>query len=234
MEGFERFQGTAAEDEAFKYALAVSCVIHLCILVPLSIANAHHIRKVTKAIEVKYQRLKLQQKEISRPVPKNTIAKEDKGNRTQVALGREVNPVPFAKDVSKLSESRFELPKKLPAEVVKLEVKRKVSVPPLKSEKINNPIYQDYYQIVRGRIKDRAYANYSKLDSGEVYLTFVIVSDGTLKQVKIIDERTKANEYLKTISLKSIQESMPFPPFPPNLSYPELSFNVVISFELEE
>lgn len=234
MEKFERFQSTTAEDEAFKYALLISCAIHLCIIIPLSIVNAHHIRKTTKVIEIAYQRLKMQQKEINSPALKNKIAKEGKENRTQVALGKEANPMPFVKDVSKLSESRFELPKKLPAEVVNLEVKRKVSVPPLKSEKINNPIYQDYYQIVRGRIKDRAYANYSKLDSGEVYLTFVIVADGTLKQMKIIDERTKANEYLKAISLKSIQESTPFPPFPPNLNYPELSFNVVISFELEE
>ena len=83
-------------------------------------------------------------------------------------------------------------------------------------------------------IKKRAYANFSKVETGEVYMTFVVLSDGRLKQVQLIEEKTAAQDYLRQVSLKSVEECNPFPRFPPDLTYPELSFNVVISFELEE
>jgi len=34
--------------------------------------------------------------------------------------------------------------------------------------------------------------------------------------------------------LRSIKDANPFPPFPKDLNYPELTFNVVISFEVNE
>ena len=103
----------------------------------------------------------------------------------------------------------------------------------MKSEKINNPVYLDYYQIVRNKIKERAYRNYSRTDAGEVYLTFVLASDGSLKQIKLVDEKTSGGAYLKDVGLKSIRDSSPFPSFPRDLAYPELSFNVIISFEVK-
>jgi len=115
-----------------------------------------------------------------------------------------------------------------------MAMKKTVSVPVLQSEKINNPTYANYYSLVRGRIRQRAYFNYSEYYAGEVYLTFILTSDGTLKELKIIEERTTGGQYLRTIGLKSIKEADPFPPFPKDLRYPELTFNVVISFQVHE
>lgn len=113
-------------------------------------------------------------------------------------------------------------------------VTKEVVIPVLKSEKIDTPTYVSYYQIVRDRIRERAYVNYVKLSIGEVYITFVIRSDGSLDQMQIIESRTIANDFLRQVGERSVREAAPFPPFPAELNYPELTFNIAISFQYRE
>ena len=114
--------------------------------------------------------------------------------------------------------------------------RKQISVPMLKSEKINNPRYINYHELIRNKIKKRAYFYVDDPDfrAGEVYLTFVLSADGVLRGVKIIDANTRANDFLRAVGLRSIKEASPFPAFPKELQYPELTFNVIISFELED
>jgi hypothetical protein len=112
--------------------------------------------------------------------------------------------------------------------------KKKISIPPVEMNKIgNNPSYVNYYQIVREKIRRAAYQNYSRTETGEIYLAFVIYAEGSLKEVKLIEEKSSANFFLRGIALRSIKDATPFPPFPKELDYPQLSFNVIISFEIE-
>jgi hypothetical protein len=62
---------------------------------------------------------------------------------------------------------------------------------------MNSPIYTSYQDRIRESIKERVYANYSKLDRGKVYLTFIISSDGSLKAYQIIDDKTNASQNLR-------------------------------------
>jgi len=101
------------------------------------------------------------------------------------------------------------------------------------TDKSNNPLYLSYYQLIREKIRRAAYQNYNRDSSGEVYLSFVISQEGSIKDVRIIDEKSSTNPYLKRIALESVQDASPFPNFPKELDYPQLSFNVVVSFELE-
>ncbi len=114
-----------------------------------------------------------------------------------------------------------------------IAVKKKITLPPIDIDKINNPSYISYYQIVREKIRRAAYQNYSRTEVGEVYLAFAILSDGSLKKIQLVEEKSSSNLYLRGVALKSIKEASPFPDFPAELDYPELSFNVVISFEVE-
>jgi len=114
-----------------------------------------------------------------------------------------------------------------------ISIRKKITLPPVDLDKINNPSYVSYYQIVREKIRRAAYQNYTHTDTGEVYLTFVISNDGYLKEVRLVEEKSTAAGYLHEIALKSVKEASPFPDFPKELDYPELSFNVVISFEIE-
>ncbi len=137
------------------------------------------------------------------------------------------------KEVTK-SISRVEVRDKEPPGIKSFGGERKITVPLLQSEKITNPKYLSYTQTIRQRIKQRAYyyADNPDFASGEVYLTFVLSSSGALEGVKVIREKTRSNAYVQNIGIRSIEESAPFPPFPPDLAFPELTFNVIISFEL--
>jgi len=114
-----------------------------------------------------------------------------------------------------------------------IAVKKKITLPAVDLEKINNPTYVSYYQFVREKIRRAAYQHYTRTETGEIYLAFVISSDGSLQDVRLIEDRSAGNSYLRDISLRSIRGASPFPPFPKDLDYPQLSFNVIISFEIE-
>ena len=121
--------------------------------------------------------------------------------------------------------------------VAMLDIDRKITLPPIATEKITNPKYLSYNDDMRAvisrNIKQRAYTyvNHKDFEAGKVYLTFVLLNNGALKQLKIIDSKTVANEYLRYVALKSVKESNPFPPFPIGFDYPEFTFNLLISFQ---
>ena len=114
-----------------------------------------------------------------------------------------------------------------------LAIKKKITLPPIEMNKINNPSYISYYQIVREKIKRAAYQNYTCRETGEITISFVISSDGILKDLRLLEERSSASEYLREIALRSVKDASPFPNFPKELDYPRLSFNLAITFEIE-
>jgi TonB family protein len=114
-----------------------------------------------------------------------------------------------------------------------LAIKKKITLPAIEMAKINNPSYISYYQIVREKIRRSAYQNYTHNETGEVYVSFIISNDGLIKEVRLAEEKTMVNDYLKNIALRSIRDASPFPNFPKELDYPQLSFNIIISFEIE-
>lgn len=114
-----------------------------------------------------------------------------------------------------------------------IAVKKKIALPEVNIDKINNPSYISYYQIVREKIRRCAYRSYNRNETGQVYISFIISSDGYLKEVRLFEEKSSSNRYLKEIALRSVKDASPFPVFPEELDYPQLSFNVVISFEIE-
>lgn len=141
------------------------------------------------------------------------------------------------KDMIKASKEisdSFKVFDRKPTKIKGEKVFREVVIPMMRSEKINTPSYTTYYQVVRERIRERAYANYTRLSSGEVYLTFIIHQSGALTELQILSEKTTANDFLKQVGVKSVQEAAPFPPFPQDLNYPELTFNIAISFQYKE
>jgi len=114
-----------------------------------------------------------------------------------------------------------------------LAIKKRIALPAMEMAKINNPSYISYYQIVREKIRRSAYQNYTHNETGEVYVSFIISNDGYIKGERLAEDKTSANDYLKNIALRSIKDASPFPNFPKELDYPQLSFNIIISFEIE-
>ncbi len=114
-----------------------------------------------------------------------------------------------------------------------MAIKKKITLPAIEMAKIDNPSYISYYQIVREKIRRSAYQNYTHNETGEVYVSFIISNDGYIKDARLVEEKTTISDYLKNIALRSIRDASPFPNFPKELDYPQLSFNIIISFEIE-
>jgi periplasmic protein TonB len=223
-------------DRFFYYAVIVSLAIHAGFVTHFYIKRGH-IAPLKKISEMVYT--------IVKPPPKapEPVAEKQLPNlmdqlmdplkHTLDAPGVPQPPKPeFLREPDILAGA--EMFERKPERLKGVKVTKEVSVPVLKSDKINTPSYITYYQIVRDRIRDRAYSNYTKLSMGEVFVTFVIKSDGALSGLQVLEAKSAANDFLREVGVKSVKEAAPFPPFPKDLSYPELTFNVSISFQYRE
>ncbi|MCX5705862.1 MAG: TonB family protein [Candidatus Omnitrophica bacterium] len=227
-----------SSDKVFQFALAASLVTHGVIVFqnvsPLFAPESPKERK----IEVKYLKQSAQAKgpraqavprmEPFRKLPETVTANQN----SPPSFPAEKSPFKAGK-VMMPSGSTFSKPSLAKPDLI--SIKKKISLPAVDMDKskINNPSYISYYQLVREKIRRSAYQNYTRTETGEAYLSFVVAREGGLEDVHVIDERSSQDSYLQATALKSIRESAPFPAFPKDLNYPRLSFNVVISFEVE-
>lgn len=228
------------EDRFFKYAVIVSLALHAGLFAKLYFSPEKKF--TSKMPELAYRLYALKEppssdalaQEIKRMVPPSTMAAgsdyKENGPLGKLASTSPVPPVGL--DMADPFKS-FE---RTPEKVKGLKVTREVVVPIMKSDKVETPAYTIYQQMVREKIREQLYVNFSRSreGEGEVYLTFVIRADGVLTQVQILEDKTRADELLKHIGLKSVQEVSPFSPFPKDLNYPELTFNIQISFRIRE
>ena len=212
--------------------------VHAAILFQSAGLNYFKAGKKNSLIQVSY--VKQTKKEKIKPVPESLkMASLPKGSsRISMQKG---SPPPFI-DIDKdsvIAKGRMQAPSApvfVKPALAKPEinaVKKKISLPPVDIDKINNPSYLSYYQIVREKIRRAAYLNYTRTETGEIYLSFVINNDGVLKEARLVQDKSANSQYLRDIALKSIWAASPFPAFAKELDYQQLSFNVVISFEIE-
>ena len=115
-----------------------------------------------------------------------------------------------------------------------MELSHRISIMPIKSEKINNPVYAAYNEMVRDRIKEKVYQNYDRMERGSVYLTFLLDEHGELKAAQIIQEKTNASVHLQEIALKSLTDASPFPAFLKGMNLSEYPFNIEIQYQVTD
>ncbi len=193
--------------------------------------------KKVNQIEVTYQKVASVKVEKQKPiVEKESKAIKERPLPKDVKLIKKTNEKfsvfdKEVKDISKFSK-KVSLDRKMTPDLKTFDSERKMSVDLIRSEKITNPKYISYNQTLWQRIRSKAFSYFDLEDfeEGYIYLTFVVNSKGEIDAIKIIEEKTSANEYLRSIGLRSIKDSAPFPPFPKDLPYPQLTFNVVITF----
>jgi hypothetical protein len=92
------------------------------------------------------------------------------------------------------------------------------------------PAYMNYYNTVREKIRKNAYHYYNSRQKGIIYISFVVLQSGDLFDQTLLEEST-VNKELIDIAFRSIRTASPFPPFPKELDYPKLQFNVSIHFK---
>jgi len=233
-------------DRVFQFTLLVSTALHIVVLLQsnyLSSDPGQNRNKEKDAfLEINYLQTMLK-KDITQAKEPQAKLEIPPNLPSKITAEKKVPP-PFVdrQDILKESNNPLLAQKSLfaPSVLRKPEiqpdiiaVKKKVSLPQVDIDKINNPSYVSYYQVVREKIRRCAYRNYGSSDMGEVYISFIVSSAGYLEQARLIDEKSSANDYLRGIALRSVNDASPFPKFPPELDYSQLSFNVIISFEIE-
>ncbi|HSV43001.1 MAG TPA: hypothetical protein VLJ10_00460 [Candidatus Bathyarchaeia archaeon] len=223
------------ENRIFKYALITSFLVHTFIFLVFWMTEIEYQRTLKPMLaEVVYQA------QVKPPLPDEEVQKHIKGLQSQnkIPLPKILTPKEPSSagkvDKPERNPVKLDLPEKSTSRLKDIGQKRQIKIPMLDSDKMMGPRYMTYHEQVRSKIRNRAYfyVDDPRFAAGEVYLTFVLGSDGSLRDVKLVQEKTRANSYLGSVGLRSIKESSPFPPFPGDLNYPELTFNVVISFEV--
>lgn len=225
----------------FVSALLISFFAHGAILV--SRPDFHFLpQKKAQELEIEYiQDTKKKERDGDyKPEKKNKI--EPLLNLQAKISAKKAPPPPFvdkqeifSSQVRKIALGGSGLSKPVLSQPDIISIKKRITLPPLPlaAEKSNNPSYISYYQIIREKIKRAAYQNYTRTEMGEVYLTFIISHYGFVSQERIVAEKSAASRYLWEVALKSVRDAAPFPVFPKELDYLQLTFNVVVSFEVE-
>jgi TonB family protein len=223
-------------NRAFQVALFISLITHGIILFQNPNLNLFPSQKTEQKLETSYVKSPQEQKveAKTKPATRDPILKIP----PKITVNK-MPPPPFVNKESIFRESKnmvrqnpeFTKPIFIRPDVI--AIKKKITLPPIDLDKIDNPSYISYYQIVREKIRRSAYQNYTRQEVGEAYLSFIISNSGYLKEVRLSEEKSSASQYLKDVALRSVKEASPFPNFPPELDYPHLSFNVIISFEIE-
>lgn len=97
--------------------------------------------------------------------------------------------------------------------------------------------YIGYYRLVREKIRYYADRNYTKEGSasqGEVFLSFTVTSNGELLHIMIVDNKSADDPLLRNIAIDSVRDASPFHVFPQGMNQYQITFNVIISFELNK
>jgi len=221
----------------FRTAFLVSLIAHGIILAQNPNFNIFPPSKPAQKMEVSY--LKHIQENKEQPPVLRSLNKEPFLKMSAKITADKRTPPPFIDKDKLFSKTRtinsrqglFTKPEFTKPDII--AVKKKITLPAIDTNRISNPSYISYYQIVREKIRRAAYQNYTRTETGEVYLSFVISNIGDIKEIRTVEEKSSPIQYLREIALRSINDAAPFPNFPKELDYPQLSFNVVISFEIE-
>jgi outer membrane biosynthesis protein TonB len=229
-------------DRLIQFTFAVSIIAHGVFFLQNPAMNPFAPAPKEQLIKVRYLDKRQLQKEVLRrekPLPRREALVKLEAEASAKNSGS--RGVPQYYEPEKLLDNAGGQMKSMPVDFARpnfsrpdiIAIKKKITLPEIDAAKIDNPSYISYYQIVREKIRRSAYRNYTRNEMGEVYLSFVISRDGYIRGINLIESKTTASNFLKGIASRSVKEASPFPSFPKELDYPQLSFNIVISFELE-
>lgn len=219
----------SSENKIFWVTFSISLVTHTIILLQNANLTPFSLNKKEERLEVSYV-VPPPKKPTERQseAQKFALLKKDLALKSPTKIIPQRIPLPLFRKSKDILEGK---PALIKSDIV--AVKTKITLPPVEIDKSSNPAYTSYYQLVREKIRRAAYQNYSGNVTGEVYLSFIIAADGDLKEVRLLEKKSSASKYLQEVALSSIKDAAPFPNFPLELDYPLLSFNAIISFQIE-
>lgn len=210
-----------SESKTFQIAVLVSVVVHSVFLISLPSIPFTPTKRSLEKLKITYYEVKKKAEPIVRKLP--DIKKEE--------ILKPLKPV--SKEPKKVKSEEKEKGLTSVKEVKEKEFEKVIAE---EKDDARKATYISYYKAVREKIRQFADRNYPKnrvLGEGEVFLSFVVASSGELLRVRVVNERSSDNSLLRNIAINSIRDACPFPPFPKGMNQYQITFNVVISFELD-
>jgi len=205
-------------NRSINVSLLISVTCHFLLVfsaMPLKLLNTDDTNKTLEVNYYKFKTVPFKQQEIRRP-------SATKARKVSPAR-KKAKPLPKREAATKIQQVKI---KKTPAEKVT------VSAQTLSNELKNEPSYLNYFHSVREKIKTVARRNCpGYFRNSEVFLSFVVLSNGRVKDVAVIRDRSTSGNRLKNIAIKAVRTASPFPDFPEDINLPELNFQLVISFQ---
>jgi len=228
------------QENTFKATLLISVLIHSVILISLPYFKSVPKKKELTELEVTYRYLAQKlSKQNRHGISKELLSKNQK-QLPKTSLPQENPKIEQPKiDFSKLFKPKESISVPKPQTLKKTPKVKKISLKNLPMEESKDPAYLSYRDIIRRKIQDKVYYfsdqffYFDNPREGSVFVSFSVTSDGMLKELNILDDRSSSDMILKKISTKAITDSSPFQKFPKDLKYNERSFNLEISFEVE-
>lgn len=171
-------------------------------------------------------------KEIKKEV---TMTPKDVEEKTKIRTDsiNLIEPAPYTENIMETLIKNSGLATMSKADVFKKDIKEMTlsEIPPHNKELRKNPAYMNYYRLIREKIRSNTYRYYRSGDTGKVLLSFIVLKDGGLGEF-FLDEESVNDNALRQITLESIKDAAPFPPFPDELgNYAQLSFRIPIYFK---
>jgi len=221
------------DNKVFQFALIASILFHSVFFFTAPHMPFTPSKRALEKIEITYYKIK-EPPPKSKPETKKAEAEPQPFKKLPEIKKEEIlqPPRPVAE---KPQEAKT--PVRPTAEVVELKEKTFEKVVEEEKDDAKKATYISYYKAVREKIRqyaDRNYPSNRRLGQGEVFLSFVVVSSGELLRVRIIDEKSSDDRTLRNIAINSIREASPFPPFPSGMGQYQITFNIIISFELNK
>lgn len=228
--------------KSFQLAFLVSILLHSAVFLSVSYTGVLSKEEPLRPIKVAYFKIKETPKKIIGQKPEVSVpyVLPPKAPEALPEVKKEdiVNPPPAStRDQVKKEEPTVETISSGSRALIGAKGKKFETVVNDEKDAGKKATYIGYYRVVREKIRyyaDRNYLKEGSASQGEVYLSFVVASNGELLHIMVIDRRSVDDSLLRNIAINSIRDASSFPAFPQGMNQYQVTFNVVISFELNK
>lgn len=231
------------DNKSLQIAFLASILLHFAVFLSAPYVGALPKRQPISPIKVSYFKVKERPEKLVGQKPKSqifpTVAPEALPEvKKEDIINQPLQPKPAAKQEQvKKEEPRVETIGDRGGAVIDGKGKKFEAVVDEEKDNSRKATYIGYYRSVREKIRYYADRNYLKEGSaaqGEVFISFTVASSGELLHIMVIDKRSAEDPLLRDIAINSIRDAAPFPGFPQGMNQYQITFNVVISFELNK
>lgn len=229
------------QENTAKITLLISLVIHGAILSALPFFKNIPQKKELTNLEVTYRHIaqKVSRQERSGISKELLSIKQKELPKSSLPQDRPKVEQPPKFDLSELFKPKETILVPKPQPLPQGQKIKKISLKNLPLEQSKEPAYLSYRDVIRKKIQDKVYYysdQYFYFDNpheGKIFVSFTVSSDGILKELDILENKSSDDNILRKIVTTAIKNSAPFDKFPKDLKYDERTFNLEISFEIE-